>query len=435
MRIWTRRGVVASCAAVLVAFIVIFAFNVSSIGDWRAEDLGEGWRWCAARAFSEPLIDSEGNPHVIYTAYDGIVYAQKVGGEWSTRLIPLTISQFDGGTCCAAIDGQDNIHVFISQVSSSDPSFDPKSLSYLTNAGGSWTESQVAGLPDVDYYYSMACAVGPQGDIHVLSSGVTRSTDPGESFENIRVVHWHSDGGVWDVSNVMTLPTEWYTGSMISDMALDSAGGIHAIVYDYWRDVGMGYISYDGSEWTLETTNWFPLSYPSMALEGDSPLIAINDGNDVVVLSKETGTWHELLRTEAAAYADLDIAVAGDGTVHIVHGYVREDNSGNGLRHAEFRDGAIESTDVSDRVSYLSLPAVTVDSDGKPHICYVTDGYDVKYATPMVYNSALLSAAADAALKTILICGSALVVAAIIVLAYRGCRRHGARRTKKFNED
>jgi hypothetical protein len=434
MRAGSRKIVVVGCVAVAALFLGLSAYNVSTMGAWATEELGVGWHWCYGRYFTEMMVDSEGNPHVIYTG-EGIVHARDVGGGWVTTEVPAFNSGYFFSTCCALMDDSDSIHVFVSHEATVEDLTDSRKLVHITNAGGSWTESYIDGLPGIDYYNTFSCVAGPGGELHVLSSGATRSTEPGD-LQNLRLVDWHFDGASWNVSSVLSLPEEW-DGVYVTDVKLDDSGDLHAVGIP-WQDYsleGLMYARSDGSQWSMELLPWSPDALPAkLALGEGTPYVGFRADGMVTVASGEDGVWTEFVElwTRNDWASPLDIAFDGDGALHVLYGVSGSTPNLEAWHTKVEEDGNITREKIGDNLYTLSFPSILVDDDGDVHTAF-SAYHSATYATDGI-DPLLVRATGHALLSTALIAGVCVLVgaatAAAVVTVVRLRRRH----VERFDE-
>ena len=437
LRKWTKRAIAIAICVMLAGFLGFFVYNVATIEDWRIAEIARGMGANDGAFLNTAMLDSAASPHIVYTSRDGIGHAWLDDGKWVTDIHPIYLSDY-GVTCCAAMGADDAVHAFVSIASYSGAnSTDCMSLFHLMHADGTWTECKIPGLPEFDRYKTSACAVGPNGDIHVLSVGENFSLYA-EIEHDLHVVHWHFDGSDWNVSSVLPITGEWYHYDSnflwIPDMAIDSEGGIHAVASAWHHDIdGVAYISFKNGEWAYEILNLERGSLPRIAMDGNTPVIAVREPEAIVVLGKDEVEWNELARVEYEFRPRFDIAVDDEDALHLVCS--RDDGYGRRpLEHTAFKDETGVTRTVHDYVSYDCIPSCELDDEGRAHIGFVGSSNTVSYATDVPDEDALSSAASDAVLKALLVL-CVLAAVALMALGVLGLRRLRRWQTDRFNEE
>ncbi|MCJ7607238.1 MAG: hypothetical protein MUO94_05285 [Thermoplasmata archaeon] len=421
MRSWVRRGIVVCSVAVVALFGGLFVYNTATMGSWTAEELGDGWHWCASRYFTESMVDSDGNPHVVYTSSEGIVHARDTGEGWQTTVVPVFNSVEATVTCCALMDDRDCIHVFISYTASADDVADSHELVHLTDAGGSWSVSNITGLSGIDYYYTLACAEGPQDELHLISVGATRSTAPGDLVQDLKLIHWQFDGTEWNVTPVLSLPGDW-DGAYFTDVEVDESGDLHAVglTWGTYTLGGLMYASSDGDQWSMELLPWTPDGLPArLALHGAAPYIGMSVDGRVLIVTEQGDSWTEFagLQTGNEWGSPLDIDFAPDGTLHVLYGAFG-DVPNLEAWHATVKDGVTTTERVHDSLYWKSFPSISVDDGGDVHMAF-SAYHTATYATDGI-DSLLVRAAGDAVQGTALIAGVCLAVVVVSAVTALG---------------
>lgn len=443
MKRWVRRAVAVACVAATVLFVGTFVYNISSIGDWRSDEVDDAYHNNDGRYLTTTILDSEGVPHIVYTKSDSLGHAWTEDGRWLTSDYPIWHGIDDDKTCCAAIGTDDTVHVFASARYQSDSQgTDPTVLVHLTCADGEWNERNVQGLPEFCKYTTQTCAIDIQNEIHVLSVGIS-FTHNAEYEYNLHVVYWHFDGDEWNVSKVLSIPPEWNGDNewaRVTDMAVDQYGIVHALVYNWNAEpCNVAYISSAGGEWVFELLNLSCSGFPQIVLEDDSPLIGLfeSDGGGISVVAKGDSGLEELVRVDTGTQYNnfgLELAIDCEGTLHMVHVYYDEE-LGREVRHTTCDAGSTVTSTIYDSISYGSRPSIAVDSDGHSHVSFVGGGYsDVIYTTDLPDDGAMTDAAVDAVMKTLLV-SAALAAVALMALGVLWLRRFRSWHIARFNEE
>ncbi|MEI6186829.1 MAG: hypothetical protein WCP43_06455, partial [Dehalococcoidia bacterium] len=155
-------------------------------------------------------------------------------------------------------------------------------------------------------------------------------------------------------------------------IALDSSGNPHIAYVDYTNNK-LKYVSYDGAHWsTPEIVYDGTASYPSLAMNGDSPCISYIDGTaNTLSYAWKDVTWKQknMVGINVCSESQPSLALDNAGKPHISFGSIDPYPLKYAYNHgdpATTTDWTIENVGVNARYS----SSLALDSANNPHISY-----------------------------------------------------------------
>ena len=235
---------------------------------WQSQEVGGA----QTARFADAVAVADGTVHVFFSDEDAIVPGHGTvtlptspgdSPSWSSETFTWS-PDYSGWWPSAAVDADGNLHL---AHASRDLGHSADTISFRlfcdTNADGSWAEETVDEGPRVEY---ASLALAPDGTPHVaFFDGVSGA---------LRVAS--RTGGAW---SVQTVDDAGYVG-LYADLAADAEGNLHAVYMGWGTDLTRSFVRY---------------------------------------ANNTSGAWHaETVAEGADVGAFARLAVAGDGTVHIV---------------------------------------------------------------------------------------------------------------------
>ncbi len=322
-------------------------------------------------------IDSAGEPHISYLDYkDGYVkYAYKSGTNWAIENVEYVADSngtiANGGLSSIALDADNNPH--ICYLDSGTGHF-----KYARKVGGSWT-TRIIPLPN-DPYSSADTSYSPWTE---CSIAVDKTT--GTAHVSMQMLGAFGYAlGYWNSGLVNAVVVDDLDGNTgyHNSIALDSKGFPH-ISYEARGDGNLKYASWDGSAFKIETVAPMDLIYwenrlTSLAIDqNDNPHIAYYY-NGFKYSYKNGTTWVTEDIPYSSGYPSLSIAIDGTGKPHIAFVGIDTGNYTR-LKHAYWDGSSWSFNTIDDDVDQCSI---AVDNSGKIHIIYSQGLTDttIKYA-------------------------------------------------------
>lgn len=221
-------------------------YATKSDGAWLTEQI-EG----SAGVSASLVIDQDGNPHVCYDSFSGVVrHAWKAGAAWIAETIPGSMASGGLLSTSLAVDSLGSLHVCHWQTN-------PSLLVYSNKTSGVWASENVDAT---DGHVSIA--VDTQNAPHIIYTG--------PSFVDLRYAH--KSQGTWTVET-MDAGGYYYTS-----IALD-ADAVPYVSYA-GNDLRSGYRS--GGNWTKQTVESESALYTSLALDADANVHIVYRGNGLL---------------------------------------------------------------------------------------------------------------------------------------------------------
>jgi hypothetical protein len=226
------------------------------------------------------------------------------------------------------------------------------------DGGGGNADAPVGPLPEVvatvDGINGVAIAIASDGSPRILFHG---------GGQPERVYYAEPDGAGWSVEE-LPVPLYSYPPPYQPELALDSSDAPH-VLYSSADDT-LTYSRRQGGSWlTVETPGMVPFALARGP--GDSIHIAYDAGLGASPV--EYATWNgSSFDAETVMTLDvggLDLAVAGDGTVHLV---VTDRLVVGPARHAVGTAGAFTEADIPSSFSPGRNLSIALDADGLPHV-------------------------------------------------------------------
>lgn len=332
-----------------------------------------------ASNYSEPevVLDSQGQPMVIYEADDGqggneVRLATRSGGAWTQQ----TIQGGNIWNLALAVDSQDRPHVAFSDI-------DADVLYYGVRDSGTWTmeaaysqqylsarsvslqvdsqdRAHLAFVYNHDVYYdgreatgwnmqkqtaigsAISVSLGLFGaDSPVMSIRTDEPNDPANNNSDLGFAEW--DGSTWQVD---IIEDEYLSGGS-NVLAVDAAGQPHIL---YSRSDGTSSVGVAGTmKYARRTTSGWQVEILEGSYDGGLESRLVLDAN------------------ERPHVAHLD-----DNSNAIRYGYW------DGNRWLYHTVDLVEQ--LSKRGNRFGRPALTLDAQGRPHLAFEGPKYDLRYA-------------------------------------------------------
>lgn len=229
----------------------------------------------------------------------------------------------------------------------------------------------------VGYYASLALDSLGRPHIAYYDAGIMDFCDD----EKVKYAAW--DGSKWTIQVV----DEGCTGKYPS-IALDHQGFAHISYFDEVSDE-LKLADWDGADWNTHSPAWLPgfefSGYPSSLLvdEGGNLHLAFIAGHpgeaQVWYIKKSGDTWGTLVEVdEQTGASGLAMVVDKDNQPHISYNLRYLDaglsNYVNKLRYARTVGSSWQAPVEIDDMDYLGWTAISVGTDGFPHVAYKADG-------------------------------------------------------------
>ena len=275
------------------------------------------------------VFEASSRSDFTYTYGPAVEYLTNVGGSWTRRTLDL-----NGRAPAIAIDVHDAVHVsYASSVPSDGPGITNQSLRYVTNAGGTWTNSTLwegSGSPD----YISALTVESSGSIHV-------------AFDLGGTLHYLTNAtGTWSQEGLDASGT----GDQAPSLAVDSAGRAHVL--------------FEGTIQSGSTSVGFSLVH-GVRVAG-------------------AWTFEAVDRLSGVCACSWAMALDGQGRVHAVY----NDRGQNVVKYATNSGGSWVPVLVESGNAVGLFSAITLDSRGRPYLTYympdARPGDSVRLATTVL---------------------------------------------------
>lgn len=273
-------------------------------GSWSStlvvSDTGNG-----AGTQNDITVDNAENPHLIYSGSDGIRYAARISGIWSSEDLWMDAG---GGSCSIVSDAQGGLHATFDDGSMSDIRY-----AYRPN-GGAWGGSIIladewinsdcdidvdeASNPHVAFNFSghhnlryawldggwtVLTIEGTDSYPYLPDTGWTPSIAVNRTTGAANIVFWNSTGSIvqysdGSVNSADTLKAT--TGWARPCIALDNGGRAHV----FFGDAGASTLFYA----TNSSGSWVVTTMP-VTIGGQELAVAIDAGNMIHLIYSNTG--------------------------------------------------------------------------------------------------------------------------------------------------
>jgi hypothetical protein len=304
------------------------------------DPVGAGW-------FTSLALDSTGNPHISYYGYYSLQYASWDGSKWKIEIVDPGKFAYDdsmisiGWHSSLVIDSNDNPHISYYHKTNGD-------LKYAVWNGSGWEVQTVDSAGDVGLDTSLA--LDSNGYPHISYRG-----DAG-----LKYAVWNGSG--WDIQIIDTTGEPRAAVGASSSLALDSKDKPHIGYVDNYRGNFMKYAFLNGSSWEIHALS-------ERGRGGYSTSLAL-DSNDKVHIS------HGDYNYDVLTYVFVDPEFLPPPTpVPDPVPPTRPDPFTTPASQA----GTIKTIDSLGNVGKYS--SLALDDEGNPHVSYhdVTNN-DLKYA-------------------------------------------------------
>ncbi|GEM_PF-5190561 len=281
-----------------------------------------------------------------------------------------------------AVATDDTLHILCSYKDSSY-----RYLHYVTNEGGTYSDSQLTSVQDTGYMYP-SLAMDTVGNL--FGCFYDRVADGINYFKK-------QPGGSWPADYNSYIATGFIdvTGT---DISVDGEGNIHVIFtdHDVSGNYNVWYYKNTGGSWdsglNLSTTD--PLNQLTFGWDGNSLSTDINGAVHIfgvseypysylIYVTNKSGSWsYDLLNNSGGFVGYYDIATDIDSFPHISYStdgnyalnYIGYDTASNSLK--------LQVVDAGSSGGNGYYNSIVVDDSGFVHISCTTGGYGgIKYVT------------------------------------------------------
>ena len=308
------------------------------------------------------VIDTNGHPHIAYTANGKLYYARHNGESWQIQNVPAT----NAVIAIIALDTEQ--HPVIGYYT-----YQANSILYTRYDGAAWHTAQAAtNLSAIDTG-SITFAVGPTNDLHFTY----------KLLDGKEINYLYQNGTQWQQNALFTLENS--NRYINLGLAVDSAGHPHVCFTDPYA-TNLQYARYDGSIWHNETIVDRQVSSPkscSIALDAqDHPHISYADFG-LNYIHFNGASWQDAkINDDFFAGVQSSIALKPSGQPVIVYRHAAGEQYET-LFYAELSGNTwqTESVTTLDDQKTPKSPDLAIDSQGTPHIVYLAYGSD----SPVLY--------------------------------------------------
>ena len=322
---------------------------------------------------------------------------------WTTTEVVSTESTSNSSYPTIAVEGAGNVHVTWEDYTNYGGSGTDVDIFYKRwNATSStWTTTEVVSTESTSNSSYPTIAVEGAGNVHVTWEDYTNYGGSGTDVD-IFYKRWNATSSTWTTTEVVS--TESTGNSGYPTIAVDSAGNVHVVWYDYTNYGGSGTdIDIFYKRWNATSSTWTTTEVVSTESTGISivPTIAVDgagnahvawedyapywgSGSDPDIFYKRwnttSNTWTttEVLSTGNTGNSGYPtIAVDGAGNVHVAwEDYTNYGGSGTDIDIFYKRWNATSSTwTTTEVVSTEStgnsfVPTIAMDGAGNAHVAW-----------------------------------------------------------------
>ncbi len=259
-----------------------------------------------------------------------------------------------------------------------------------------WSITEVVSTESTDYSGSSSLAVDNAGNIHIAWQDTTDYAGSG-IIDDIFYKRWDASSSSWTITEVVS--TESINDSIRPSLAVDSAGDVHIVWYDYTNYAGSGTdsdIFY--KQWNASSSSWTTAeivssestgySYnPSLITDSVRNLhIAWQDQTDYAGAGTDNDIFYKSWNASLSLWTLTEIVSSGN-VGYSVYPSIAIDSSGN--IHIVWWDGSGASFDIfykqwnasssswtttevvsTESTGHSYHPSLAVDSSGNVHIAW-----------------------------------------------------------------
>lgn len=335
---------------------------------WMNEDVHSGR---LKGVYSSLVLDDDGNAYVAYNDLQNkdLWFASNSGGTWTTELVD---SEGDVGALFSMdIDRERNAHIsYLDRVNA--PSNDLTSAGYLkyaTNAGGSWSTSDILQIT-TNYQQASSLKVDSQGNAHIFFYNAV------EGEKGLWYVT--NQGGSWDASLFQATDTSTFF-SVGTDplLSIDASDNLHLVYTRYYKDtvgaiMDVVYGNNVGGSWSFQTAASGSRFGDGTSFGLDSngrAHISFLDNTDFELhyATNAGGNWvNTTLATGVEVFYGTSLAVDTKGKVHIGF-YEATDNT---IRYANNAGGSWAFAKVADAGAASNICSLALDKGNGVHMTH-----------------------------------------------------------------
>jgi len=296
-------------------------------------------------------LDATGRPWIGYSDAGTMHFGVRDEGGWSFETVPFPVDPKTG----IVIDAQGSPAV------AHWGEFG--TLNYVFKDEGQWvSETTNTGF----FPEGSALTVGPAGQPYTMCIW---------SYHNLGYVTlMHKLGSAWNLIIQYQSPYWFNPGTAAVDLDVDGSGEAHAVVNPTGDSL---YYHGPGSAPTFPNMKYFAIAVDSQ----NEPLVAYITGDEVQVMTRESGLWETFTVDTLDDCGRLDVVFDGDDVPHIVY-CDRSSGPGNivyAVRGSYGGPWQVQEIDAGSAVS------ISVDADRHLHVAYMAEvgpsEFGVKYAT------------------------------------------------------
>lgn len=310
-------------------------------------------------------VDSSGHPHISYSSFEGLKYAQWTGATWVTQTVDTLAPGYHNAL---ALDSAGLPHIAYFGLTASGMGL----LNYARWTGSEW---QIESIDSLIHSGEISLIIDASGQPHI---SYFEGGDGSGGNADLGLKYAHRTGNGWEIQIIDS------DGIWSSSLALDSGGNPHIAYLDHLNN-DLKYAHRAGSTWIIQVVDSQGEvgAYTSLKLDAaDQPHISYQEiTNRNLKYASRTGTGWDIETIGSGGWF-ASMTLDASGQIHIIHATdVVFANQGT-LKHT-YRGGDAWLTEIVEgAVDPSRETSVVASDDGRLHVSYFNEwpNFDLWYA-------------------------------------------------------